>query len=135
MNKFIKEICTYIAANIPGNRFIFDTTEASNLKVGELPPGKNGVFAVMSPSPRADLYTPIQQFQVDFWAVNAQPDTGLDDLSALYHFFHKKNHYQTTNFYVYFTYATGNIEDMDVNPENRKMWRLSVVFIGRYLIS
>lgn len=110
MNPFLKEICQYLADNTSG-RFTFGTGN-TNLKMGELVRDMDGVYAIQSPSPAPDKYTAIENVMVDFWSQNTRTDLGIGDLQAIYDFFHERHHYLTTNYEVYGSFATGQIDDM-----------------------
>ena len=129
---FIKEICEYIAEN--STRFSFGSGD-KNLKIGELERGKNGVFAIDSPAPEPDQQTPIEYFAIDFWSINAVSETAYQDLRNIFQLLHQAHHYDTSNWQIYFSHSLGSIEDNDRNIEGRKIYKLSVIFITRSLIS
>lgn len=134
MKPFVEEMCQYIAQTIPGNRFTFGTG-SDNLLIGEIVPGTNGVFAVNSPTLPPDEYTAVEYYNLDFWAVNSNEAEGFEDLRIIYELLHRKVHYQTENFQIFFSHAIGQIDDLDRDGENRKTLRLGIRFITTNLIS
>lgn len=130
---FVKEICEYIESNTSG-RFNFGTG-SGNLKVGELVRDSEGVWAMAVPAPQPEKYTPIEYKQVSFVTRSANSTVGFDDLSVIKNLLHRAEHYETDNYQVYFSHATGDIEDQDRDAEGSKLWRVSILFIVRSLIS
>lgn len=131
---FIKEISQYLADNT-GGRFTFGSGTSNNLKLGELVRGVDGVFVVQSMTNQPDMYTPIYDYTLDFWAVNRNASTAYDDLQYVYELFHQNINMTTSTFQVYFAYANSQIEDMDRDSEGRKLFKLTITFITRNLIS
>lgn len=133
---FVKEICEYIASKTD---FYFGTgalpTDDIWLKAGELPRNVNGVNAVADPSPAPDQETGVQEHQISFWAHNKNASVGYAQLKVLYDLLHQLHHFPTDNYYVYEVFVQGQAEDQDRDGEGRKMLRLNVLFITRYLIS
>ena len=127
MTQLIQEICELIRDNLG---FTFASGD-SYLKIGELTRGTNGVFAISSPSPLPDLYTPIEEEIIDFLAVNTNTKQAYLDLQRIYDFFHQKNHYETDNYYIYFSNSMSQIDDLDRDSEGRKLLKLSVRYIAR----
>lgn len=132
MSNFAFEICQYIDQQ--DSSFAF-TSSNSNLKVGELVRGVQGVFAVSSPSRQPDMYTPIRYYAVDFWAKYQNSDDAYENLRKIYNLFHQAHDYQTSNHYIYFSHAAGEAIDLDRDGEGSKLLKLSVIFISRMLIS
>ena len=128
-NPFIKEVCQYLADN-SGGRFTFGSG-TNNLKMGELTRGIDGVFAVQVSGVTPDLSTPIFTTQLDFWATNRNAATAYDDLQYIYQLFHQNISVTTTSYDTYFSYALGQIDDMDRDLEGRKIFKLSILFISR----
>lgn len=129
-NPFIKELCQYIEDKSEG-RFSFGSGDTNNLKMGELVRGIDGVFVVQAGSPTPNIHDPIVSYQLDFWAVNSNAGTAYDDLTYIYQMFHQNISITTPSYEAYFSYALGQIEDMDRNSESRKMFRLPILFICR----
>lgn len=131
---FIAEIGQYTADNT-GGRFTFGSGASNNLKLGELVAGVDGVYLVQTMANMPDHYTPIYDYTIDFWSVNRNAATAYDDLQYVYELFHQNVNMTTATFQVYFAYALSQIEDMDRDSEGRKVFKLSVTFITRNLIS
>lgn len=132
-NPFIDEMCGYLRDNSSG-RFNYGSGD-SKLVIGEILTGRNGVFVVQDPSDEPDRYTDVEYYDASFWAVNSSSSEALNDLRAIYQVFQQMHSKTFTSWYVYFSHVSGNIEDMDRDAENRKVYRLSVRFIIRSLIS
>lgn len=133
---FIDEICQYLAANSSG-RFAYGDGD-KNLKLGEIEAGHNGVFASEAPGIAPDMETPIEYWSIDFWSVNTDEDAAHQDLRTIHQLFHQGNDfeaYSTTSWQIYFSYAENSIMDMGRNRENKKMFKLTILFISRSLIS
>lgn len=133
MKPFIEEICEYLADESDGSLTFGDGS--SNLKIGELVRGSNGVFAVSSPAPEPDRYTPVSYEQIDFWARYSSTEDCYLILKTIYDLFHQNHHYETDNFHIFFSNATSKPEDLDRDLEGGKLMRLSILFIVRPLIS
>lgn len=131
MNPEVYEICEYLANN---SDFTFDVPGA-NLIVGELIRNTNGVYARPVASPEPDRYTGNREINIDFWSRHPNSDIAYDWLKQVYNFFHQRIAYDLNSYHVYNTFCTGQIDDMDRDLENGKLWRLGVVFIVRNLIS
>lgn len=132
VDPFVKEICRYLADN--STSFTFGSSDA-NLLVGELERGKQGVFAKITPSPSPDTYTPIQYYQIDFWAVYKSAKDAFEYMRTIYNFFHQAIDYQTDSYEIYVSHAISQPADLDRDGEGRKLLKLSVLFIVRNLIS
>lgn len=130
---FVEDICTYLAANSSG-RFNF-ASGSSNLKIGELVHGDNGVYAIAVGGAQPDEYTAIEYHTIDFWAQNNNSRAAMDDLRTIYALFHQAHHFQTTNYYVHFCQAVSQPTDLDRSGEGSKLARLSVIFTVMSLIS
>lgn len=133
MTPFIKQICDYLAANSDGALQFGDGNK--NLKIGELIRGQEGVFALSVPSLAPDMETPVETHQIDFWASNTETPLAREHLELIYNLFHQNHHYNLNSYHVYFSYASGQIEDLDRDGEGRKLLRLGIVFIIISLIS
>ena len=131
-NPFVYEICTYLANTLADFTF---GTGSTNLKIGELLVGEDGVYAQVQPSPAPDKYTPTEEHVIDFWAVNKRSDQAFDHISKLYSLLHKAITYDTSNYHVYLSRALSQPLDLDRDGEGRKVVKLSVLFIVRGLIS
>ena len=132
MESFAFALCTLLAPNIPGLTF---GPGDSNVKVGELVRGIDGVFVVEGASPEPDRYTAVEYHTPDFWAVFKNAKVASDYLRAIYDYLHQKHHYNTDSYTVHFSYCAGQILDLDRDGEGRKMLKLSVAFIITGLIS
>jgi hypothetical protein len=132
-NLFITDIVTYLAAN-SGGRFSIEGDNC-NLKVGELVRGVEGIYAITSPSPDPNTYTAIETHTVDFWAQRSNSREAFDDLRFIYNLFHQAHHYQTDTYYIHFSYANGQVADLDRDGEGSKLLRIGVTFIIMSLIS
>lgn len=114
------------------SRFLADYTSLtmrSTLFAGELQRGVNGVFALAAPSEQPDKETGIMYQSIEFWARNKDTAQAFDQLSEIYNFFDRRHHYNTDNYYIYFSHCEGQIEDMDKDIDNAKLLKLSVRFI------
>lgn len=134
---FIDEICTYLATH-SGGYFSYGVG-AGNLKIGELIRGETGVWAKQAMSPPPDMYLPNEWHQIDFWSVESDSSRSYDDLQYVYNVFHQPNEqqigYDTASWHIYFSYAQMQIEDMGRDIQNRKINKLTIMFITRNLIS
>lgn len=113
-------------------RFLADYTgftRAVDLFVGEIPRDTDGVYMIASPSPEPDKETGIIYQDVDFWARYKNDSEGIRKLGEIYNFFDRRHHYSTDNYYVHFSHAAGQPDDMDRDAAGAKLWKLSVMFI------
>lgn len=104
-------------------------TVRQDLFVGELPRDNDGVYLIAAPSPEPDKETGIQYHTIDFWSRYTNDSTGLDKLREVFAFFDRRHHYATDSYYIHFSHALGQIEDMDRDAANAKLWKLSIMFI------
>jgi hypothetical protein len=132
-NPFILELCDYIASQSAG-RFAFGAGD-KNLKVGEIEAGHNGVFAVLGVSEEPDRYTPVEYHTIDFWAVNTDETAGYQDLRTIFQMLHQAYAYNLSSWQIYYSNAQGQIIDFGRNRENKKLFKLTILFISRSLIS
>ncbi len=130
---FLQEIVNYLATNTGGHFVFADGT--GNLKIGELTRGVNGVFCMDSASPPPDDYLPTEVRYIDFWSVNPVSNLAYQDLQYVYDLFHQAYDITVSSWYVYAALALGQIEDMDRDGQGRKMYKLSIEFTIRNLIS
>jgi len=135
---FVDEICEYIASKTDfyyGDSLTLPGGKNRWLYLGELRREVEGVFAVADPSPAPDMYTGMMEFAVSFWAFSADTSEAYSMLNDIYNLLHQNNHYPTENYFVYQSFADGQVEDQDRSGDNLKMARLSAIFYVRYLIS
>lgn len=108
-----------------------------NIFVGELPestednPGANGLAVVSAPSTKPNMMIPYFDEVVEFWARERVDADGAKKLKEVLNLFHQKEHYETTNFHIYFSTAEGSIEDLGRDAERRKIWRVMLQFVYR----
>lgn len=130
---FLSEVCEYIASNLPG-QFTFGMGN-SNLKIGEIIRGTNGVYATDAPSPPPDSYTATDYVHIDFTSLDSSSKLAWDRARYIYELFHQNHHWQTQSYYVYYSRADAQIQDMDRTAEGQKMYRATILFTSRRLIS
>lgn len=130
---FTKQICEYLAANT-GGVFTFGTGN-TNLEIGDITKGTNGVYVAEAPTPPPDPYTATDYFTIDFMSIDQSSQTAYEKAQYVYELFHQNHHWTTSSYLVYFSKALGQIEDMDRNSENQKMYRVTILFTTRSLIS
>lgn len=113
-------------------RFLADYTAftmRTDLFVGELPRDTDGVYALAAPSPEPDKETGIIYQTIDFWSRYTNDATGFEKLAIVNNFFDRRHHFATNQYYVHFSHALGQIEDMDRDASNGKLLKLSIMFI------
>lgn len=113
-------------------RFLSDYTAfnlRSDLFIGEIPRDTDGVYMIASPSPSPDKETGIIYQDVDFWSRYTNDATGYDKLKEIYNFFDRRHHYQTNEYYIHFSHAVSQIDDMDRDAQNAKLLKLTITFI------
>ena len=129
MKPFIFEITGYLADS--SSRFIFGDGN-TNLKVGEMSRGDDGVYTLSQPSIEPDRYTGIEYHGIDFIGINKSTAVAYEDLQEVYKIFDRNIAYESPNYHVYYSHAMGQVSDSGRDSEGRKMLRLSVLFIVRY---
>lgn len=132
MKPFVQQVCEYLITQT--DRFTFGQNSAT-LKVGELNSNVDGVRAIMAPSQQPEMEIPVEYFDVDFWAVNKSTPTAFDDLQEIYDILHQKDDFNFDNWYIEFSHALGQIQDLDRDGQNRKLLKLSIRFIAVNLTS
>lgn len=113
-------------------RFVSDYTSFTrgvDLFVGEMPRGKDGIYMIADPSPEPDKETGIIYQDISFWSRYTNDATGWDKLAEIYRFFDRRHHYATDQYYIHFSHAIGQIDDMDRDAEKAKLLKLSIAFI------
>lgn len=126
-DELINDICEYIANNT-GGEFTFGTGE-TNLKIGELVRGQSGVYAVSFLTDEPDRYTAVESYGINFFASNPNTGEAYRQLRIIYNLLHRMQNYSTTNFEIYFSNATGQIDDLDRDGAGSKILRVSVIFM------
>lgn len=110
------------------------TTADRTIFVGELPSDvKEAIWLVEAPSPPPHQYVDTEYTVIDFWARSPETDRAHNLLQLVYDNLHRRNHYTTANYKIYFSHALGSIVDVDRDAEAGKLFRLSVQFICRNL--
>jgi len=100
----------------------------------ELPLGKEdsiGIVPVVSPEPNKAFATYDQVF--DIWARFENATLGKAKLQEVFDILHRRQNYQLDGFHVYLSYAAGMIDDLDRDPEQRHLYKLTVAFVYREL--
>ena len=93
-----------------------------------------GLMLVTAPSIAPEKYIDTEYPTIDFWYISAHTDKAQRRLRDIYNNLHRREHYQTQNWYIYLSTALGTIEgDIDRTQEGSKLLRLSVQFIVRNL--
>lgn len=115
-------------------------TVGTDLFVGELPephvngvPPSDGLYLVQLPSGQPDQYIDTETITVQFWSSSSDTKTGYELLRNVFNIFQRKANYAMTNWYVYFSYANGNIIDEGRGAENNKLFSINITFICRNL--
>lgn len=111
---------------------LVETYNIQNLYVGEAPVNIEDCNWLVSdpsttPNPSIGYY---EQF-ISVWSRFRKTDEAYTALQEIFDAVHQKNAYATANHYIYFSGATGLIEDMGRDIESRKLLRLSIKFIYR----
>lgn len=105
-------------------------TLGTNFYIGELGAEQpDGIVLVtgISEAPDNELDTEYQV--IDFYARYNNSESGYNKLKDIYDLLHRKTHYTFDIYGVYLSEALGQIEDMDRDLNQRKIWRLSVRFL------
>lgn len=112
--------------------FATATPASRNIYVGELPQGvEEGILLIAVASPPPHQYIDHEYTVIDFWVRSPHTDRAHDLIRQIYNLLHRRHHWQTANWYIYFSQALGSIEDVDRDTEGGKLYRLSVQFICR----
>lgn len=119
---FVQSLAKFIAENTS-----FEMRK--DMFVGEIPRDTDGVYVLASPSPEPDAETDIEYHDIDIWSRYASDAAGWPKLKEIYRLIHKRHHYQVGNYYVQFSHALGNIDDMDRDATKAKLLKLSLAFI------
>lgn len=102
---------------------------------GELPVGKEESLGIVeSPSPEPNKAIDIFEQSLDVYGRFAKATVGRDRMQAVFDLLHKRANFQLENYHVYLCYATGMIEDLDRDAEDRHVYKLSFVFVCRKLV-
>jgi len=111
-------------------------TVATDLFAGELPQGvEKGFFIVSSPSPAPEKYIDHEYQVIDIWYRSPYTGEAMAKMRQAYNMFHRKYHYDTSNWHIFFSEALSGVQDFDRDQENGKLLRLSVQFMCRNLNS
>ncbi len=121
-NPIVRDICRFLAD-------YSSFTMREDLFVGEIPRDTDGVYAIADPSPEPDKETGIIYQDISFWSRYTNDATGFDKLAEIYNFFDRRHHYSTDQYFIHFSHAMGQPEDMDRDAQNAKLLKLSVMFI------
>ena len=110
-------------------------TVAVDLFIGRLPLNQNNSVAIIHgpsprPNPAIDLHEQIIEFQSRF----ASTIDGFNKLKEIETLFHRKVSFDLGDFHIYLANDMGEIEDFEVDSENRKIFRLLMRFIYRPVV-
>jgi hypothetical protein len=108
---------------------------ADNLYIGELVREQYGVYLIQSASSQPDMYTGVEEYQIDLWSRTIKASEGFELMEWLYNYFHQKAHYDLGLHHVFFTNALSQIVDMDRDAEGNKLLRLPVRWIAGITVS
>ena len=128
MRIFAEELAQYLEDNT-------SLVVGTNLMIGELLRGVEGVFLTISSGSEPDRYLPTFNETIDFWSIYKDSEDGYNILKTLYFLLHRREHYNLTSYHVYYSNALGQIADFDRDAEGRKIWKLTVDFTSLQLIS
>lgn len=113
-------------------RFLADFTPftlRTDLFIGEIPRDTDGIYMMASPSQSPDKETGVIYQDVDFWSRYTNDATGYAKLKEIYNFFDRRHHYTTNEYYIHFSHAVSQIDDMDRDAQNAKLLKLTITFI------
>lgn len=128
MRIFAEELAQYLEDNT-------SLVVGTNLMIGELLRGVEGVFLTTSSGSEPDRYLPTFNETIDFWSIYKDSEDGYNILKTIYFLLHRGEHYNLTSYHVYYSNALGQIGDFDRDAEGRKIWKLTVDFTCLQLIS
>jgi hypothetical protein len=104
----------------------------TDMFISELPLDKNNCLSfIASPSPDPNKTMPHYYQTVDVWARYSKYETGYNKLQEVMDFLHKKHHYEMGDYYIYLSYALGNILDNGRDAERRHILQLTISLIYR----
>jgi len=129
---FIQKLADYVVSQ--SSRFTTGSGD-HNLKLGEIEAGHDGVFLVADLGDAPDEYTPVENEAVSFWCVNTDEYTAHQDALTIYYMLHQGQNYPIDSYYIYFSRAQSKPQDLGRNRENKKMFKVTILFISRSLIS
>lgn len=119
----LEDIQTYLDDNGIG-------TAGTDIFIGNLPDDlADAIMIVPGSAGEQDKYIDIRTLVVDFWSRNSSYRDGYDKLMEVWDLLHQATHYSLTDFYVFFSQALGNIEDLDRDQKGRQLQKLSVKII------
>lgn len=102
---------------------------------GELPIGKEDSLGIVeSPSPEPNKSIDLFEQAIDIYARFAKATDGRAKMEAVFNLLHRRQNFQLAHYHVYLSYASGMIEDLDRDAEDRHMYKLSLVFVCRNLV-
>lgn len=130
----LDELADYISAGL-------GFTIGYNFFIGTLPePNENGmpnnvptVFIYNNQSGKTDEYIDTEQWPFSIWAVASDTITAQTLIRQCYDILHRKGNYTLTNWYIYFSAASGIIRDEDKGKENSKLFSCDFVAYARNL--
>ena len=124
----IEDIANYIEDNT-------DSVQETDLFIGELPFDKSDCVAlVYSPSPEPNKALHYYTQMIDIRARFGSFEDGYAKLLEIFRLFHRAENYETDNFHIYLSYASGMPMDNDRDVERRHLLQLSLGFIYRELV-
>ena len=99
---------------------------------GELPlDKKDAIGIVASPSPAPDKAIEVYEQVFDVWARFAKAEDGMARMQQVFDLYHRRQNYQLNDFHVYLSFAGGTIDDLDRDPEQQHLYKLSLSFVYR----
>ncbi len=131
--ELIVEVARDMAAH---NLGVFGTSDPNDRTIywGEMPAEcKEGLLLVDSPGLAPHQYIDTEWQLIDVWAKAASSYDAKALLRRVYNTYHRRYDWNTSNWHVYWSKATGPIIDVNRNQEGSKLFRLSIQFMCRNL--
>lgn len=129
----LDELGDFLATNL-------GLTVGSNLFIGELPeaglngtPIADGLYLIGMPSPQPDQYVDTETVMFDIWSTSSSSKSAYELLHRAYDILQRKANYSLVNWYIYFSYASGNIRDEGRSQEGNKLFSLGLTLVCRNL--
>ena len=111
-------------------------TVGTDIFIGDLPKDPaNAISMVSAPSEEQERYYDVRYMTIDFWVRNKKTDLANSKAQEIFDTLHLGQNYDLTSYRVYYSHAISNIEDLDKDSIGRKLYKLSIRFIYRELIS
>lgn len=104
-------------------------TVDTDIFIGQLPQEvEQGMFLVEVPGNPPNMWVDTEEPVIDFWMRSDHTAAAYKKLRDVYNLYHRRANYPLGDWYIYFSHALTNVQDMDRERESGKLFKVSILF-------